>query len=968
MNFLFPRHHTQHILSRFAPLIHDQFVLSPCDDSFRTKERESKTSETLRWWFSLIQRMPPKERGRSSQSPAVPAAAVSVDTTELAKTIATQLSELRYECANCLEIVRHEHSTWNCSSCFRVFHLACIKKWAKVEESGEGRSFRCPHCQAPQKPVSRYRCFCQKQQDPRVDPMLSCPHSCGATCGRKRGVGCPHPCPSQCHPGPCPECPLMVSAKRCPCGKTTYTYRCGKPDPRTTCENICGKKLSCGSHRCELPCHHGPCQPCGKPQQTPCVCGKVVKDLSCGSKAFHCEHPCDKPQRCGRHKCDVVCHSGTCPPCNRDPSIVVTCPCGKQPLKTTRALCTDPISVCEEVCGKVLSCGRHNCEKPCHDSPCESCNNRSTMKCPCKSTMATVYCKDADEFHCQKKCKTKLQCGKHECERICCPDRGALQSASSHLCEKTCGKKLPCSHVCMEKCHRGVCPACPDIIVTPLSCYCGVEMIMPPLPCGTQPPVCRLTCTKTRDCGHPSDDHNCHHGDCPPCSKPVSRMCAGEHKTVGNVLCSAAYACCTDVCGKPLECGHVCGRMCHGGACVTADRPCTQTCGKMLPCGHPCLCRCHPGNPNCGKCATVVEMSCDCGVQQLKMPCAVFLKRLEEHRQKSEVGRPFIVECNNDCLYESRLSILKARSRKADDRASKCVYSPKLWAAATKSLDVVLAVEERLCAFITSRDLSLMLPPMQIEKRAIVHELCFYFHIQSESHDKEPNRTVLLTKNIRSAVPNPLLSVAIKSPANDPNEYATSVLRRSEEAMKRIIVFEGSEQRMTAVDVNRCLGQFAGDFVTIDPLADGSSKLLDDGFSAQTQMSKTGMSSERIRVLYAIFLPHRIKPAYESLRHRGCPLLFRLLGFPYPPRQFAWEPSRPALTTPKMSVAAVQAPAAVPVEQHVDPSEHPPAAPAASGPKSWSSLVTQRTNAKTRKQQETKSVEVVNSFAALSRR
>jgi hypothetical protein len=445
---------------------------------------------------------------------------------------------------------------------------------------------------------------------------------------------------------------------------------------------------------------------------------------------------------------------------------------------------------------------------------------------------------------------------------------------------------------------------------------------------------------------------------------------------VGNVLCSAAYACCTETCGKPLEaCGHVCNRVCHGGPCVTAERPCTQACGKQLRCGHECLNRCHPTNPTCGKCTTMVEMSCECGVQNLKMPCATFLKRLEEHRQKSDADKPFIVECNDDCLYENRLNILKARSRKTDARAGKCVYSPKLWLAATNSLSIVQSVEERLCSFLKDREQALMLPPMQIEKRAIVHELCFYFHIQSESHDKEPNRTVLLTKNIRSAVPNPLLSVAIKNSQNDPNDYATSVLRRPEEAIKRIIVFEGSEQRMGIVDVNRCLSQFAGDFVTIDPMEFGGNaggdagggKLLDDGISAQTQQSRTGMSSDRVRTLYAIFLPHRIKPAYESLRHRGCPLLFRLLGFPYPPRQFAWEPTRPAVDT-KITTAVGRLPDALSPVHHADPTVQVATAPAATtGHKSWSALVAPKANAKTRKQQESKTVDVANPFAALSK-
>lgn len=325
-----------------------------------------------------------------------------------------------------------------------------------------------------------------------------------------------------------------------------------------------------------------------------------------------------------------------------------------------------------------------------------------------------------------------------------------------------------------------------------------------------------------------------------------------------------------------------------------------------------------------------------------------------------------MVGCTSDCLYEQRLSILKARSKPNDRGAGKMIYSQRLWAMGIATPDVIKSLEQRLSDFLRGSEMNLMLPPMLSEKRAVVHELCFYFHIQSESQDQEPNRTVLLTKNVRSAVPNPLVSVAIKDSSNDPNGYVLSVLRRPEEAMKRIIVFEGPEQRMGIREVSRCLSPYAGDFVVIDPLDDtliGGPHLLDDGLSA-----RTSGNTDRIRTLYAIFLPHRIKPAYESLRHRGCLLLFRLLGFPYPSRQFSWEPTRPTVTAIHTVQAATTTTTAAEQQQqqHQDPTEAPPAPRGSAAP--WSSLVRPKVNAKTRKQQEVASIEVTNAFEALKKK
>ncbi|KAJ8961344.1 hypothetical protein NQ317_018625 [Molorchus minor] len=241
----------------------------------------------------------------------------------------------------------------------------------------------------------QYKCYCGKALDPKYDPGVR-PHGCGDVCLRK-GRMCEHKCTILCHPGPCPDCSVMVEK---PCG-------CGSAEA-----NICNKILNCGIHQCKSVCHSGNCTPCREAIIQECYCNKQGRKVICsaeisGSLRYSCEDICEKILSCGNHKCQEKCHDGPCDPCARDVSVVHSCPCGKTPLEKARASCRDPIPCCDKVlvlivlcsvksgvtditsngqpfhviqetfscglpCGKQMPCGRHKCNKPCHDGPCQT--------------------------------------------------------------------------------------------------------------------------------------------------------------------------------------------------------------------------------------------------------------------------------------------------------------------------------------------------------------------------------------------------------------------------------------------------------------------------------------------------------------------------------------------------------------------------------------------------------------------
>jgi len=90
----------------------------------------------------------------------------------------------------------------------------------------------------------------------------------------------------------------------------------------------------------------GPCPPCYQVHRPPetCFCGKDTRLVKCvdfdpDSPGWSCGQPCSNPLHCNavevalsdakveRHKCEMMCHQGLCPPCQVEET--VSCYCGK---------------------------------------------------------------------------------------------------------------------------------------------------------------------------------------------------------------------------------------------------------------------------------------------------------------------------------------------------------------------------------------------------------------------------------------------------------------------------------------------------------------------------------------------------------------------------------------------------------------------------------------------------------------
>lgn len=695
-----------------------------------------------------------------------------------------ELDSCRVECLVCCELVRPTQSVWSCPNCYHILHLNCTTKWANSSLSDDG--WRCPACQNVSKKIPReYFCFCGKQKNPQYN-RSDVAHSCGELCGREDL--CEHSCTLLCHPGPCPPCQAMVQ-RSCGCGRMTKPLQCSQKDD-IACEATCAKPLNCGIHTCQQKCHVGDCKECEETLEHECHCGKQKKQVVCtvsnlDHTRFSCEEICGAQLSCKNHNCTKVCHDGSCGDCALSPTLVTSCPCGKQAIvKGERESCLDPIPTCKAVCGKQLSCGspgaHHVCNAKCHLEECPPCNKTTTVKCRCGHMDQQIKCKQlqtrADDARCKKRCNRMRSCAKHKCNQECCIDY-------DHICPKTCNQALTCGrHRCDKPCHRGSCNTCHRVSFDELTCECGAAVIFPPVPCGTSKPHCDKPCSRQHPCSHPVL-HNCHaEPNCPPCVVLTTQYCYGKHEQRKTIPCYQSSFSCGLACAKPLPCNrHKCIKPCHQDACQSSDDEiCRQSCTTIrTTCAHQCKAPCHDGEcPQDLPCREMVEVTCECGNRKQQRTCHDFSKEyrritsaqlattmLEMQRggsvELSDIlgtGKPKsnkTLECNDECrtLERNRRLAIGLQIRNPDLSAKlQPNYSEFLRTYAKKDPALIKMIHDRLSELVKlakeskhQKSRSFSFPVMNREKRHVVHEMCGMFGIESVAYDAEPNRNVVAT-------------------------------------------------------------------------------------------------------------------------------------------------------------------------------------------------------------------------------
>lgn len=593
------------------------------------------------------QRHPRSRAPRAQPAKARPRARKASIAKSSAPDIATRthedISNGVYECPICTAEVTSSAKIWSCKTCWTVFHLTCIKKWATNEgsrsaptqqngdDTPQPRQWRCPGCNLPKDILpSEYTCWCEKEYDPTSIPGMA-PHSCGQTCAKERLVPkkCPHPCELICHAGPCSPCKRMGPTQECFCGKQSTTRRCLDTNYESgwSCGEPCGKLMGCGHHHCPRSCHEGACASCMEVVEGRCYCGKVKRGIICSERnikkqsaallddgvtqetwtgLFDCENLCERPFDCGKHYCRRPCHPQDLATrrCPSSPDLISRCLCGKttlQDLAIERTSCSDPIPNCDKQCSKRLPC-EHECQQTCHQGDCPPCFERLDIACRCGRTKSRTICHQGnlEPPQCGRQCRTTLNCGRHECGERCCSGE---RKASERQATKRKLKPLGAARMVDD----------------------GIEAEH----------ICTRLCGRMLKCGNHTCPELCHKGPCGSCREAIFE----------EISCH----CGKTVLQPPLPCG-------------TAAPPCRFDCERLTTCGHPRVAHnCHGDDESCPKCPFLQQKACLCGKKTLKnQPCF-----FSEVRCGERCGR--VLKCGSHfCRKECH------RQGQCEDVGSKC--------------------------------------------------------------------------------------------------------------------------------------------------------------------------------------------------------------------------------------------------------------------------------------------------------
>ena len=400
-----------------------------------------------------------------------------------------------------------------------------------------------------------------------------------------------------------------------------------------------------------------------------CFCGRLENPTPSRQSPFSCGEPCSVSRSSCSHPCVMNCHPGSCPPC----SVLLlktSCFCGRDAADGSRVRCGDPRASahsCGSTCGKLLNCGLHACESPCHET-CGSCQKVvGTVKCYCGSESRDIFCgsqaTESAQFSCGKAVPVLMNCGLHHFIRVCgenenieCPLSpnqfhtcacGSTESTSQRFsCKDPIEKcnlkkltRLSCGHEVEISCRlpSNLSPIDDDQSFSAIEClapvtqYCRCSRTKRTVACKTartEPFLCTQPCKTFKTCEKCKCDTVC----CPD----FGRRDYGAESHICYTLCEKLLNCGTHKCDaihhlghckkcsviirEPQSCG--CGRTVLNPPfqCGTPIPACNGICNKELPCGHIDLSRCHSGP--CAPCTILMSKLCAGGHQQLhKIPC-----------------------------------------------------------------------------------------------------------------------------------------------------------------------------------------------------------------------------------------------------------------------------------------------------------------------------------------------------------
>lgn len=315
----------------------------------------------------------------------------------------------------------------------------------------------------PFSPKALHTCPCGRTalaelETPRkkcTDPIPTCENTCGKplSCGK-------HKCPFTCHTGDCMDPCLIIEKKPCSCRSNNFLVPCQfHESPR--CKIKCESNMSCRRHKCFKICCEG--KPAAKVREKSLFLKKDRNDETLVEPQHICLKQCNKKLSCGIHDCTWKCHPGKCPPCLESDSNDLVCPCGKTCVPAP-VRCGTKLPPCPHPCVKISQgpapCGHRRGPHKCHplEEECPPCTVQVTKKCRChkQQNVLTLCMVSQDQVSCGTECGLPLANCHHKCRNKC-----HVSGQCDTKCNQICGlRRTSCAHKCKEKCH-GKLP-CPE--------------------------------------------------------------------------------------------------------------------------------------------------------------------------------------------------------------------------------------------------------------------------------------------------------------------------------------------------------------------------------------------------------------------------------------------------------------------------------------------------------------------------
>ena len=251
---------------------------------------------------------------------------------------------------------------------------------------------------------------------------------------------------------------------------------------------------------------------------------------------------------------------------------------------------------------------------------------------------------------CLLPCQSRLPCN-HMCPNKCHPNEEVHVKIK---CQEPCPRYCPNGHRCKKKCYecsKG-CGQCEEIVEKIIP-KCGHQQQVPCY-CSPEEFVCQEPCTEVLKCGHKCK-MTCGEPHTVECEEYITREWRCKHvATVECYITEEKYSrTCKAPCGETLLCGHVCQGTCGECRQDRLHKQCQEKCNRTLTCGHPCISPCAKSCPACDKKCRFqcLHGPCDHKCYELCRPCSHKCKRTCEHQQCTRnCGEPCDCEpCNNPC-------------------------------------------------------------------------------------------------------------------------------------------------------------------------------------------------------------------------------------------------------------------------------------------------------------------------------